>query len=167
MEFLVVILIVGAFWAIFKVVRKAVESRPPIPKASGERNTYPPQSDIVRPLTGGRLPTSSDQSISRRSTGVWNPPGATVEICGYQITGGMIYTGSRMERVAGYGVEPALIDPELPVAVPPPSYRAEDMPYWPCYSEVSPQARGWQAGSKRGHWHRVSVFLRTGAQAAR
>src|SRR3990172_11083282 len=113
MEFLVVILVIGFLWAILKGVTKAGKSHPRIPRPPAERKAYLPQSDSIPPVTGSYVTTSSGQVGFRRSTAVWNPPGSTVEICGYQIKGGMIYTGSRMERVAGYGVEPALINPEL------------------------------------------------------
>ncbi len=82
------------------------------------------------------------QPALQRLAGKWIPPGCVVEICGYRINGGMFYVGSHLPQISGYGIEPALIDPGLPIAEAQSGYTGEDMPYWPSYSAVSPQARG-------------------------
>lgn len=54
-----------------------------------------------------------------------------------------------MRALSGYGVEPALIDPQLPIGM---YGDGDDMGYWPCYSEISPSSRGaylrWLAGGR-------------------
>jgi TerB-like protein len=76
------------------------------------------------------------------SPGVWVPPGSQVEIHGYKINDGMIYLGSHLNLVSGHGIEPALIDPNLQVSEPPEQYIGMEIPYWPSYSNLPPQARG-------------------------
>ena len=51
----------------------------------------------------------------------------------------MVYVGSRLPAVSGFGIEPAVIDPKLAVRRVGPAPR---MPYWPSYSTISPEARG-------------------------
>ena len=145
MEFFVVILIVGLFWLIIKGVLARGQSRPQPPT--------PPAQNLGRYSTERQPEPRVTPTMPSSTRAVWNPPGSTLEIRGHCIGGGMIYTGFHLDRVSGYGVEPALINPRLPVAAPPPNYRGEDMPYWPSYSEISPQARGvylrWLAQGRR------------------
>jgi uncharacterized tellurite resistance protein B-like protein len=76
-----------------------------------------------------------------------------VTISGTRIAGGFIYFGSGLRSVSGYNTEPALVDPRLRVEGPPKGYCGDDMPYWPSYSDLSPQARGlyiqWLATGRR------------------
>lgn len=57
-----------------------------------------------------------------------------------------------MPDAGGTGVEPALIDPALPVDLRNPDWAGESMGYWPRYAEISPRARGaylsWLAGGR-------------------
>jgi uncharacterized tellurite resistance protein B-like protein len=62
-----------------------------------------------------------------------------VEIHGIRISGGLIYVGRTLTQVRGYGIEPSLIDPSLPIQTFSPN---EALPYWPSYSEISPAWRG-------------------------
>jgi uncharacterized tellurite resistance protein B-like protein len=81
----------------------------------------------------------------------WIPPGQSVTVAGVVIPAGMIYVGSTLISSDG-GLEPAQLDPRLPVdhqAVDP----AERLfGYWPRYDSISPQARRayltWLAGGR-------------------
>lgn len=84
---------------------------------------------------------------------LWVPPGKQVEVHGYKLPGGMIYLGSHLAQISGHGVEPALVNPNLPLLEPSQLYRGEQIPYWPSYSNLSPNARGlylrWLSGGRR------------------
>ncbi|GAB1823652.1 TerB N-terminal domain-containing protein [Herbidospora sp. RD11066] len=74
-------------------------------------------------------------------------------VSGYQLIGGLLYVGSGLPSASRDGVEPALIDPWLPVDVHRPDWDGATLDYWPSYSSISPQARaahlGWLADGRR------------------
>jgi uncharacterized tellurite resistance protein B-like protein len=75
-------------------------------------------------------------------------------VAGLDIPGGMIYVGSGLGSVGHSGsVEPALIDPRLPVNLRNPDLACEKMPYWPSYSAIPPESRAaylqWLAGGRK------------------
>ncbi len=72
----------------------------------------------------------------------WVGQGRMVNVADYTIPGGMIYVGTGLAAPTRYGVDCALIDPQLPVSNYNCDYRARRMDYWPSYSEISPEARG-------------------------
>lgn len=53
----------------------------------------------------------------------------------------MVYVGSGGASADGYSVDPALIDPGLPVDWKRPEYVGAHVGYWPSYSHISPGAR--------------------------
>lgn len=57
------------------------------------------------------------------------------------ISGGLLYVGGQLAAERGYEVEPALIDPRLPVDLAHPDLAGDSMTYWPSYSKISPGAR--------------------------
>jgi hypothetical protein len=71
----------------------------------------------------------------------WIDPGHEVTVAGVTISGGMLYVGKGLLSVAGHSVEPALIDPSLPVARATSDHSGSTMGYWPSYSGISPQCR--------------------------
>jgi tellurite resistance protein len=76
-----------------------------------------------------------------------------VTVAGYAIPGGMLYIGKGLASVAGYGIEPALIDPSLPVSRSSPDRSGAGMTYWPSYSSIPRECRAayldWLAGGRR------------------
>lgn len=107
---------------------------------------------------GARTRSASERITSRpeidpgiTAAQCWVPPGHTVEIKGHGALGGMLYFGKGLGSVRGFSIEPALINPNLPVAWP--QGRGDPMPYWPSYSDVSPSARGeylqWLIGGRK------------------
>ncbi|OGS94062.1 MAG: hypothetical protein A3H31_03105 [Gallionellales bacterium RIFCSPLOWO2_02_FULL_57_47] len=90
-----------------------------------------------------------DSSVT--SASCWVKPGTEILAKGLTIPGGMLYYGKGLARVTGAGIEPALINPGLPVNMPAGSL--EQMPYWLSYSDISPTARGgylqWLAGGRK------------------
>jgi tellurite resistance protein len=83
---------------------------------------------------------------------LWVPPGQTVAVSKYQIPGGMIYVGKNLATKSGY-VDPALINPDLPVDSANPDRLGSSMSYWPSYSSISPRCRAayleWLAACRR------------------
>lgn len=82
----------------------------------------------------------------------WIPPGQDVVVAGITVKGGLLYVGAGMRDMAGVGIEPALIDPALPLDLGNPDWQGETMGYWPCYADISPRARAaylaWLAGGR-------------------
>lgn len=70
----------------------------------------------------------------------WVPPGQPVTVGGYRIPDGMVYVGQRLTAASGRSLEPALIDPFLPVDA-----RSSQTVLLPggllTYQHVSPQTR--------------------------
>lgn len=101
-----------------------------------------------------------DRSVS--SASCWVAPGYFMDLKGLGSIGGMLYYGKGLACVTGSGIEPALINPDLPVSMP--TGPVEQMPYWPAYSDISPTARGgylqWLAGGRKNPTVQIGyVFL--------
>ena len=82
----------------------------------------------------------------------WIGPGTSTNVGGFVIPNGMLYVGRGLLAPGG-GIDPALIDPQLKVAVGHADVSNARMGYWPSYSEISPAARAgylsWLAGGRR------------------
>ncbi len=101
-----------------------------------------------------RVPTKHTQ-LAGTDTFRWLPRGGVVRVSGQDIGGGMFYVGRGMSCAGGYrNVEPALIDPSLPVAWGAADKDGATMGYWPSYSEIAPAHRAgyltWLAGGRCG-----------------
>jgi uncharacterized tellurite resistance protein B-like protein len=70
----------------------------------------------------------------------WVPANQTIEVSGRKIEGGMVYFGSGIMTPWG-DVEPALIEPRLPVSRSAPDVSQRQTEYWPSYSTISASAR--------------------------
>ncbi|WP_378954585.1 TerB N-terminal domain-containing protein [Pelosinus sp. sgz500959] len=92
---------------------------------------YPSQRNYSR---GEGTRTDSDS--------FWIGQGSTINVCENMISGGMVYVGNGLRAPAGYNVDCALIDPQLPIKKYNCDYRIRKTDYWPSYSEISPEARG-------------------------
>jgi uncharacterized tellurite resistance protein B-like protein len=73
-------------------------------------------------------------------------------VAGQTLPGGLLYVGSMAASGDGRIVEPALIDPVLPVQWKRPDLTGATMGYWPSYDAVTPAARagylGWLLGGR-------------------
>lgn len=109
-----------------------------------------PSVDTRAPVPAPRH-VADDVDRSVTSVSCWVKPGTEITAKGLTIPGGMLYYGKGLARVTGSGIEPALINPGLPVNIP--TGPVEQMPYWPSYSDISPTARGgylqWLAGGRK------------------
>jgi uncharacterized tellurite resistance protein B-like protein len=120
-----------------------------------------PQSEprFVPPPVPAVIPEISRVSEPSR----WIPAGQTVTIAGFEIPG-MVYFGRGLRALNGHALEPALIDPSLPVASSSVGFDQESIPYWPNYSEISSDARQsyltWHTSGRSGSDAPISfVFL--------
>ncbi|MFF0767369.1 TerB N-terminal domain-containing protein [Nonomuraea wenchangensis] len=76
-----------------------------------------------------------------------------INLAGYNIVGGLLYVGTQLAAPSGYTVEPALINPALPVNLRQPDWGGQGLDYWPSYSDIPPQSRAaflaWLADGRR------------------
>jgi len=83
----------------------------------------------------------------------WLPPGTGITLAGHSIVGGLLYVGSGLASASGAMVEPALIDPRLPVDGRRPDWSGQGLDYWPSYATIPPQSRAaylaWLADGRR------------------
>lgn len=91
----------------------------------------------------------------------WLAEGESITVAGLAIPGGMLYI---TERATQFGqTEPSLIDATLRVARSPMSLTERQMPYWPSYRSITPEARRaylqWLAGGRRQPADAGYVFL--------
>lgn len=70
----------------------------------------------------------------------WVPQNDPIYAGRISIRGGLLYFGSDLRASSG-DVEPALIEPRLPVSRSSPHYSQRQTDYWPSYSTISPEAR--------------------------
>lgn len=82
---------------------------------------------------------------------LWVPPGQSVCVAGHDIPGGLIYVGRQLRSGVGT-IEPALINPALPVGQHQPDQPACDLGPAPSYHLISPAHRaaylGWLADGR-------------------
>src|SRR6187402_3499171 len=83
-------------------------------------NTAPPRASVSRTSTRANPPISTRDAFVQESASVsaddcWVPRGRDATVAGYTIHGGMLYVGQRLSSINVHGMEPALIDPSLPV----------------------------------------------------
>lgn len=69
----------------------------------------------------------------------WLRADESIEVAGVNVPGGLLYVGPRLKALNGM-VEPALINPHLPVSVGS-DFRHEHANYWPSYADLSPEGR--------------------------
>ncbi len=130
---------------------------PPLPQSRPSQSIGSPiQISISMVGPGGmRISTSeghASKPTSQNPKPFWVPPGQDITVDQYVIPGGMVYVGTGLESVQGYGIEPALIDPKRQVRKQGGDYRIRQTNYWPNYDGISPEARAsylnWLAGGK-------------------
>jgi uncharacterized tellurite resistance protein B-like protein len=125
--------------------------RPPAPPALHTPPAHRPEA--WRPQSPYHQVDTRVTPPPRHSAGAeWVPPGRDVIVSGVALRGGLLYIGSGLTTVSGGTIEPALIDPSLPVNSRNPDWQGQSMDYWPSYSAISPRARGaylsWLAGGR-------------------
>lgn len=105
-----------------------------------QSHSPPKESPYVPPYrTDTTIYGASAQPVLPNS--VWIPRGRTVENDGYTIRDGLIYFGCGLRNIRGWGVEPALIDPSLPIDKGNPDRAGSNMDYCPSYAQIHPSSR--------------------------
>jgi hypothetical protein len=81
----------------------------------------------------------------------WVPPGQSARIAGYTIPGGLVYVGQHLTSAIGT-IEPALVNPALPLGNDEPDRSGHDLDPAPSYHLISPDSRAaylaWLAGGR-------------------
>jgi hypothetical protein len=81
----------------------------------------------------------------------WVPPGQSARVAGYNIPGGLIYIGQQLPSAIGT-IEPALINPALPLGNAEPNRSGYDLDPAPSYHLIAPDSRAaylaWLAGGR-------------------
>src|SRR5262245_61591925 len=104
MENFLVVGIIGFLSFLIWLVARARQSAPKLPISS-----TPSRSPLLAPKT------FANNSGTVNADDCWVPPGRSVTVAGYLIPGGMLYIGTGLSSLSGVRIEPALIDPSLPV----------------------------------------------------
>ena len=108
--------------------------------------SHPPQKiDIpIRVTVSHGTSYNNDNQIVKgpraNPDNLWVSFGQSVTVHNYKIQGGLIYVGKNLVSEYGY-IDPALINPELPIDDSNPDRSGISLSYWPSYGDISPQAR--------------------------
>ncbi len=90
-------------------------------------------------------------SQTQGSPPYWVPKGITIDVHGLRIDGGLFYCGSGLTEASGFGIEAALVDPQLPLTFLVQTYPSAES--FLRYSDLAPSARGnylqWLAGGRQ------------------
>lgn len=136
-QFFLFLAVCGAIiWAIKTSVKKSEAKTVP------QYRTEPPRDinfDNFR-ITISTGPSPIPSNLTKDGDAVWHPAGKIVRISEFEVPG-MVYIGPGLACAIGNSLEPALINPELPVAKNIAECSIRKMDYWPSYSSVSPEAR--------------------------
>jgi len=89
------------------------------------------------PEKGYGIPAAPSGVLGRAQ---WVPPGQRTSVAGFELPDGMLYVGTGL-RTTYRGAEPALIDPNLKVALAKVDVSQALTDYWPSYSTITPEAR--------------------------
>lgn len=169
MEIIIGLLFIGlVFWFFkallgIKTVPAPTVSAPRIAaaprKPAKARGSTSPRA-VIEPVSGltFSITISGDERAAKirqdvTSENRWLPSNREVTIAGRKISGGLLYVGDGLASITGYRLEPALIDPSLPVAKSVPSGFRRTMGYWPSYDSISAEDRAvyldWLAAGRR------------------
>ena len=143
---IIVIGVIVVLWKKHNRQRTNLQRSPkrPLTRQAGQLTRLSTNNGARREGFGSLHPETSDrpkQSVLA-SQRCWNPPGQTVLVSGRTLLGGMVYLGSDLSGVSPYvSVEPALIDPRLPIKNRSPDHEGAQVGYWPAYSGIPPASR--------------------------
>lgn len=141
MEWIVAIVVILVFLAVLG--RRGGTTRAPAsPARGGAPRVDRSRTGVTITYGAARAPEgtlgANEAALGDR---VWRPPGDQVDVRGVPINAGLIYVGSGLPALNGYGAEPALIDPKLAVDTRRPDWAGQGLDYWPAYSSIPPGSR--------------------------
>lgn len=134
MEILITILIIWFIFSLASTHQKKSQGGAAKRSSSNDDSTI-----TIRLSTSGYSVPDRIPSVSPDK--VWIPQGESIQVAGYTIPGGFLYVGTGLWNTEGWSVEPALIDPSLPVDKNSSDRYGDEMSYWPSYSSISPASR--------------------------
>jgi uncharacterized tellurite resistance protein B-like protein len=110
-------------------------------RGAADRTTERSGSGVT--ITYGGRSREAKLGLAEATAGdrVWRSPGETVEVHGAPINAGLIYVGSGLAALNGYGPEPALVDPKLQVDKQRLDWAGAGLDYWPSYSTIPAGSR--------------------------
>ncbi len=133
-EFIVLIVIVVVILCVVMIIKK----KPPIKQRSADGKT---NENRMTPHAG----VENENEKHERSPGdpekCWVSRGREIVVENYKISGGMIYVGDHLAAIKRNEIEPALINPNLPVSSKTMDKKGASLSHWPSYSDISPGAR--------------------------
>lgn len=90
---------------------------------------------------GRTTPAVLPSTFEESGINCWIAKNYSSTVAGYCIPDGMIYVGKYLALPNVYGVDCALINPDLPIRAKRDDYSERKLDYWPSYAEASPEAR--------------------------
>ncbi|MDE2827429.1 MAG: TerB N-terminal domain-containing protein [Bacteroidota bacterium] len=133
--FIAFLIIAGALFHLFK--------KKDLPKQ--KKATIHSKKDNESELAVFRIGVSTEgfslAESRNKKPGRWSVPGETIKIDKFEINGGFVYVGGRLNSTHGYKTEASLIDPTLKINTNSPDYTGEEMGYWPSYDSITPRSR--------------------------
>lgn len=159
MELLILIIIVGIFFWLFKKpsnvdaalpqrqshikTRKQSYSTSQIMEASPQVSSSGSEDSLAEfTISFG---ANNDSESSNQIPGRWISESQSLVIQGRTLNRGFYYYGGKLIMLIGFGTEPSMIDDTLPAKASNSnsiSYRDGSLGYWPSYSSLSPACRG-------------------------
>ena len=144
------LLLAGVVYVLYKIYSSSPRPQPPSPvQIPDERPTYRHQKSSSEPIpeftvtittsTGSSGYTIPPSPAPAKKDAKWIPRGESINVAGFDISGGMLYVGTSLPAAFG-AQDPALIDPRKLVAKYG-EYTERQTNYWPSYSDITPQAR--------------------------
>lgn len=141
-----IILAIGSVWFLSQLLGKL--PRKNNNKRSGARSSSPSEHLDAKPrftieVRYGRDDEDDDHEPNKNVTSqsCWVPANTSRAVCGVTIKHGRIFVGSELASGIGFGIEPALMNPDLTVDLQNIDHKGAELGYWPQYHRISPQAR--------------------------
>lgn len=155
----------GVWWVLAGLIVAWLLRRPKRPTNSPSATVLPTHQPERLIMTDTPVAPPSPQKRRAQVAILWLAPGEAYTIQRFTIPGGMIYVGPLPRARYGFDRGQAhIIDPDAPIDSRNPDFAGQSIPYWPSYSEITPQARAgylqWLAGGRRDPNAGIShVFL--------
>ena len=116
------------------------------------------------PAPRRRTPVRKTKHKAPAKAAEWIPVGKPIIVQGRRLPDGMVFVGSSLRHTSPYAsIDPASIDPSLPVNNSSPDIAGSTMGYWPSYDELTPSARAayldWLASGRPAGAYIGYVFL--------
>ena len=136
MEVVISILGLLVAYGLYRLLKRSKWNPEPVKQRDSAASQSVATASVSEPIKW----QSTVKADKSRESPRWIAPGDTVTVAGRRI-GGMIYLGRSARRESLRGEGKAFIDAGLSVAKLGTDIPGETLPYWPNYSDISPQSR--------------------------